>query len=72
MKNCNTLPNWAIWGMHLVFAGVLIAMGSLMVIEDEKDDAAKPLNIGWAIFLIVLACLAIAYHSHFMVTDLLG
>lgn len=71
-KSCKTLPNWVIWGMHLVIAAVLIAMGSLMIVENEKDEQqAKPLNIGWAIFLIVLASLALAYHSNFMISDLM-
>lgn len=67
MKDCKSLPFWVIIVWHLALAGVLMAMGSLMVQGDQETNDASQINvsmsIGWPIFLIVIAALAIFYHG---------
>jgi uncharacterized membrane protein YhaH (DUF805 family) len=68
-KSCNNIPEWVVWMWHLSIAGVLMAMGSIMV-QNEQEDKDVPLHIGWAVFLIVIAGLAVFYHGGAAIADM--
>ena len=70
-KECKTLPDWVVWVWHIAIAGALMAMGSIMI-QKDVEEKEEPMHIGWAIFLIVVASLAVFYHGGWAVHNMVN